>query len=90
LLTGSFMDYAMPRAADMPPITIESMASPSPNNPLGAKGVGEAGCIGIPAAIMNAVRDALADLGEIELDFPLAAEQLWRAIHFTRIGHPTC
>ena len=90
LLTGSFMDYAIPRAADMPPISIDSMASPSPNNPLGAKGVGEAGCIGVPAAIMNAVRDALADLGEVELDFPLDAEQLWRIIHFTRTGQPTC
>ncbi|MEN9774960.1 MAG: hypothetical protein RL322_2030 [Pseudomonadota bacterium] len=80
LLTGSLMDYALPRAGDMPEILIESMCSPSPNNPLGAKGVGEAGCIGIPAAIMNAVRDALADLGEVELEFPLRAEQIWRVL----------
>jgi carbon-monoxide dehydrogenase large subunit len=80
LLTGSFMDYALPRAGDLPEILIESMCSPSPNNPLGAKGVGEAGCIGIPAAIMNAVRDALADLGEVDLEFPLRAEQIWRVL----------
>jgi carbon-monoxide dehydrogenase large subunit len=81
LLTGSLMDYAIPRAADMPPIDIASIATPSPNNPLGAKGVGEAGCIGVPAAVMNAVRDALSDLGEVQLGFPLNAEQIWRLIH---------
>jgi carbon-monoxide dehydrogenase large subunit len=90
LLTGSFMDYAIPRAADLPRIEIDSIETPSPNNPLGAKGVGEAGCIGVPAAVMNAVRDALSDLGEIDLDFPLDAEQLWRIIHFKQTGTPRC
>ena len=80
LLTGSLMDYAVPRATDVPPIEIESLSTPSPNNPLGAKGVGEAGCIGVPAALMNAARDALAPLGECELQFPLTSEQLWRAL----------
>lgn len=83
--TGSFMDYAIARAADMPDIEIVSIQTPSPNNPLGAKGVGEAGCIGVPAAIMNAVRDAISyvrpDL-EPELSLPLSAEQIWRAVHF--------
>jgi carbon-monoxide dehydrogenase large subunit len=80
LLTGSLMDYAVPRADDVPPIEIESLSTPSPNNPLGAKGVGEAGCIGVPAALMNAARDALAPLGECELQFPLTSEQFWRAL----------
>ncbi len=81
LLTGSLMDYAVPRACDMPGhIQIESFATPSPNNLLGAKGVGEAGCIGVPAALMNAARDALSPWGECDLSFPLSAEQLWRCM----------
>lgn len=81
LITGSLMDYAVPRADDMPPIDIHSFAIPSPNNLLGAKGVGEAGCIGVPAALMNAARDALSPLGECPLQFPLTAEQFWRAMN---------
>ncbi|MEY3632067.1 MAG: hypothetical protein RI937_265 [Pseudomonadota bacterium] len=80
LLTGSLMDYALPRADQMPPIEIESLCSPSPLNPLGAKGVGEAGCIGVPAAILNAARDALSPIGEFDLQFPLLPEQLWRIL----------
>lgn len=87
LRTGSLMDYAIPRAADMPDIEIHSMHTASPNNLLGAKGVGEAGCIGLPAAIMNAVRDALSHLGEVELSFPLTAEQIWRTLHFSTKGN---
>ena len=79
-ITGSLMDYAIPRASDMPPIEIESMHIPSPHNLLGAKGVGEAGCIGVPAALMNAARDALQPFGDPELQFPLTAEQFWRAM----------
>jgi len=81
LITGSLMDYAVPRAQDMPPLDIESFAIASPNNLLGAKGVGEAGCIGVPAALMNAARDALSPLGECPLQFPLTAEQFWRAMN---------
>jgi carbon-monoxide dehydrogenase large subunit len=84
LLTGSFMDYAIPRATDMPEINVVSQVTPSPNNLLGAKGVGEAGCIGVPAAIMNAVRDALSsvsDPDEFELSFPLTAEKIWLALN---------
>ena len=80
LLTGSLMDYTLPRADQMPPIEIESLCSPSPLNPLGAKGVGEAGCIGVPAAILNAARDALSPIGEFDLQFPLLPEQLWRIL----------
>lgn len=80
LLTGSLMDYAMPRAADMPPIALDSLHTPSPLNLLGAKGVGEAGCIGAPAAIVNAAVDALSPLGVRHLDMPLTSETLWRTL----------
>ncbi len=86
LLTGSLMDYAVPRAADMPEVITESINHPSPNNLLGAKGVGEAGCIGVPAALMNAARDALAELGEVDLQFPLTPPRVWRAIQAHRRG----
>ncbi|QYK43675.1 MAG: xanthine dehydrogenase family protein molybdopterin-binding subunit [Paracoccaceae bacterium] len=80
-LTGSLMDYAVPRAADMPPVTLLSCPTPSPANPLGAKGVGEAGCIGVPAAILNAVQDALIPHGAPDLSLPLTPEKVWRAIN---------
>jgi len=80
LLTGSLMDYAMPRATDMPPVRLASLHTPSPVNALGAKGVGEAGTIGVPAAIANAVMDALAPWGVDHLDMPLTAEKIWRAM----------
>ncbi|AYQ26804.1 xanthine dehydrogenase family protein molybdopterin-binding subunit [Polaromonas sp. Pch-P] len=83
LLTGSLMDYAVPRADDMPPIELESLAFTTQANLLGAKGVGEAGCIGVPAALLNAAADALSPLGERSLDFPLTAERLWRAMQPT-------
>ena len=85
LITGSLMDYAIPRAQDMPNIDVYSLHTASTTNPLGAKGVGEAGCIGVPAALMNAVRDALFGyLGKEppELSFPLTSEAIWRAIGF--------
>ncbi|WP_144007032.1 xanthine dehydrogenase family protein molybdopterin-binding subunit, partial [Pelomonas sp. KK5] len=81
LVTGSLMDYALPRASDMPvQIAIESLPVRSAANELGAKGVGEAGCIGLPAALLNAAHDALAPLGVRELDFPLTPARLWRAM----------
>jgi carbon-monoxide dehydrogenase large subunit len=80
LLTGSLMDYAMPRATDMPPIRHGTIVTPSPLNLLGAKGVGEAGCIGAPAAIVNAAIDALSPFGVRHLDMPLTAETLWRTL----------
>jgi len=80
LQTGSLMDYALPRATDMPPINLFSQPTPSPANPLGVKGVGEAGCIGIPAAILNAVMDALPP-GTPDLALPLTSEALWRALY---------
>lgn len=80
LLTGSFMDYAMPRAADVPPLEMHSFETPSPMNSLGAKGVGEAGTIGAPAAILSAALDALAPLGVTELNMPLTPCTLWTAM----------
>jgi carbon-monoxide dehydrogenase large subunit len=80
LLTGTLMDYAVPRADDVPAVTIEKMHTPSPRNPLGAKGLGEAGCIAIPPALVNAVVDALAPFGVTHVDMPLTPEKLWRAM----------
>jgi aerobic carbon-monoxide dehydrogenase large subunit len=85
LVTGSFMDYAMPRASDIPEVLLESICTPSPMNKLGAKGVGEAGCIGVPAAVLNAVLDALAPLGIETIDFPLSSARIWSAIHETSL-----
>lgn len=81
LLTGSLMDYALPRAEDMPAARLASLPTRSAANALGAKGVGEAGCIGLPAALLNAAHDALRPIGVQQLDFPLSAERLWRAMH---------
>ena len=82
LLTGSLQDYALPRAADVPEFEWDSTVTPSPNNPLGVKGVGEAGTIGAMPAIVNAVVDALEPLGveSDDLDMPLTAETVWRSI----------
>ena len=80
LLTGSFMDYALPRAEDMPPLRLASLSSPSPTNVLGAKGLGEAATIAAPCAILNAALDALAPLGITDLDMPLTPCRLWHAI----------
>lgn len=80
LLSGSLMDYALPRAADMPAIATATLASRSPANLLGAKGVGEAGAIGAPAAIVNAVLDALWPLGVRDIALPVSPETVWQAI----------
>jgi aerobic carbon-monoxide dehydrogenase large subunit len=80
LVTGTLMDYAIPRADEVPPVIIEKTCTPSPRNPLGAKGVGEAGCIGIPPAVVNAVVDALTPFGITHLDMPLTPARLWSAL----------
>ncbi len=80
LLTSEFTDYPIPRAADIPVYTLGHTVTPSPSNPLGIKGVGEAGTIGSTPAIANAVMDALAPLGIKHLDLPLTPEKVWRAI----------
>lgn len=82
LLSGSFMDYALPRASDMPELTVvEDERWPSPTNPLGAKGAGESGAVGTPPAVVSAVLDALRPYGDIELDMPIRSEDVWRVTH---------
>ena len=84
-LSASFMDYALPRAGDLPYFESElDESQPCTHNPLGAKGCGEAGSIGAPAAVVSAVLDALAPLGVTDLDMPLTSEQLWRRIRNAR------
>jgi aerobic carbon-monoxide dehydrogenase large subunit len=86
LLTGSFMDYAMPRAADFCDIVIESNPVPTKLNPLGAKGAGEAGTVGALPVVMNAVMDALAAAGVRELDMPASPDRVWRALSDARVA----
>src|SRR5690242_3735868 len=80
LKTGSFMDYCMPRADNLVPFRLETNTTLCAHNPLGVKGCGEAGAIGAPAAVMNAVADALAPLGIAHLDMPAVPERVWRVI----------
>ena len=84
LLTGSFMDYAIPRADTLPDIAVESHPVPTKLNPLGAKGAGEAGTVGALVVVMNAVLDALAPLGVRQLDMPASPERVWGAIRDAR------
>ena len=80
-LTASFMDYALPRASDFPRFELDNTVTPTPVNPLGAKGVGEAGTIGSTPCIVNAAVDALSGFGVRHLDMLLRPEKLWRIIH---------
>jgi carbon-monoxide dehydrogenase large subunit len=84
LLTGSLMDYALPRADDLPHFNVSHTVTPCTHNPLGAKGCGEAGAIGAPAALMNAVMDALAPAGVTHLDMPASPHRVWQAIRAAR------
>ncbi len=79
-LTATFIDYAMPSAAELPDFERVEMETPTPNNPLGAKGIGESGTIGSTPAVQNAVVDALAHLGVRHLDLPVTPERVWRAL----------
>src|SRR3954463_2707622 len=79
-ITGSFMDYAMPRAGDVPAMSMGDHPSPAKSNPLGTKGCGEAGCAGSLVCIVNAVIDALSEYGITHIDMPLTPERVWRAI----------
>jgi carbon-monoxide dehydrogenase large subunit len=83
-ITGSLMDYALPRADDVPNFRIGSEPSPATSNPLGVKGCGEAGCAGSLASLANAVIDALSDDGIRHLDMPLTPERVWRALRDAR------
>jgi aerobic carbon-monoxide dehydrogenase large subunit len=84
LVTGTFMDYAMPRAEDMPPVAEGNHNAPATTNPLGVKGVGEAGTTGSIAAIMNAIADAIPEGRGNALDMPATAEKVWRACNPAR------
>jgi aerobic carbon-monoxide dehydrogenase large subunit len=77
LLTGSLMDYALPRAADLPRLQLARTETPSPVNPLGIKGIGEAGTIGSTPAVVSAVVDALAPFGVAHIDMPLTPQKIW-------------
>jgi carbon-monoxide dehydrogenase large subunit len=79
LLTGSFLDYSMPRAADFPPIVSAMVEIPATTNPLGIKGIGEAGAIAAPPTVVNAVLDALRARGVEHLDMPLTPARIWQA-----------
>ncbi len=81
LLTGSFMDYALPRADDLPAFELAFHPVPAKTNPLGVKGCGEAGITAAPVAVVNAVLDALAPFGVAHVDMPLTPERIWRSLH---------
>jgi carbon-monoxide dehydrogenase large subunit len=84
MLSGSFMDYAMPRADDFPPIKVESNPCPTKLNPLGAKGAGEAGTVGALPAVVNAVLDAVAPLGVTHIEMPTTPDRIWQAMRTSR------
>ena len=84
LLTGSLMDYALPRAADLPRLNLTRTETPTPVNPLGIKGIGEAGTIGSTPAVVNAVVDALAPFAVTHIDMPLTPQKIWRLCQGTK------
>src|SRR5213594_287962 len=84
LVTGTLMEYALPRAADIPSLDVHHVVTPSPLNPLGVKGAGEGGALPAPAAIANAIADALRPLGVELTEMPLTRERLWRRIQVAR------
>ena len=84
ILNGSFMDYVMPRAEMLPRFSLHESSVPSPNNPLGVKGVGEAGTTGSLASAMNAVLDAMAAVGVAQFDMPASPDRVWKAIQAVR------
>ena len=86
LLTASYNDYAMPRADDLPSFVLSTHVTLCTHNPLGVKGCGEAGAIGAPAAISNAIVDALKPMGVRHVEMPATPEKLWRAIHQTQLA----
>ena len=81
LVTGTLMDYALPKASQIPWMELDRTETPSPVNPLGVKGVGEAGTIGATPAIVGAIVDALAPFGVKHLDMPVKPENIWRIIN---------
>ncbi|MDH3463815.1 MAG: molybdopterin-dependent oxidoreductase, partial [Acidimicrobiia bacterium] len=86
LITGSLMDYAIPKAEFLPRFELDKTETPTPVNPLGVKGVGETGTIASTPTVYNAVMDALAPLGVTKIDMPLTPERVWRAISEAQEG----
>jgi len=86
LLSGSFMDYALPRAGDLPEIYVELVEIPCTTNPLGVKGAGEAGAVGSPPAVINALLDALGGDGVTHIDMPATPETVWKAMTLARVA----
>jgi aerobic carbon-monoxide dehydrogenase large subunit len=84
LLSGSLMDYALPRADDLPPLEVTLAGVPTERNPLSVKGAGQAGCIAAPQTIVHAILDALAPLGIEHIDMPATPERIWQAIRDSR------
>ena len=80
-LTSTFMDYAIPRAADLPRFELDNTVTPTPVNPLGAKGVGEAGTLGSTPCVVSAAVDALSQFGVTHIDMMLRPEKLWQIIN---------
>ncbi len=87
LINGSYMDYTMPRADDLPMFEVDRTVTPCPHNPLGVKGAGEAGTIGSTPAVVNAVVDALSPYGVKDMQMPVTPEKVWRAIHMGTNGN---
>jgi len=85
-VTANLLDYLVPSAPDLPEYTAGRITTICPNNPLGAKGIGESGSVGAPAAVVNAIIDALAPYGVEHLDMPVTPEKIWRAIHESTVG----
>ena len=83
LLTGSYLDYVMPRAADLPEFNLGTEVTPCTHNPLGVKGCGESGAIAATAAVMNALTDAI---GVRDLEMPASPERVWRALREAAVG----
>ncbi len=86
VLSATLMDYAVPLAKELPPFELTLTETPSPLNILGVKGAGEAGTVAAPAAVANAVLDALVPLGVTSLDVPLTSHNVWQAIQKVRVG----
>jgi hypothetical protein len=87
-LSGSFMDYLLPTALEVPSPELGATVTPSPHHPVGAKGVGESATVGSPAAVVNSVLDALAPFGVVHADMPLTPAAVWTAIHQARANRP--
>jgi carbon-monoxide dehydrogenase large subunit len=88
LLSATFMDYAMPRATDLPFFELSMVELATDANPIGAKGAGQAGCIGAPQTVIHAILDALRPLGVSHLDMPATPSRIWHAIQSSKSPRP--